>query len=480
MNEFKENDPNIDLSFKGFSIKSMYKLIADAISGGEREYTSGSIKYAILMLSIPMVLEMIMESVFAVVDIFFVSKIGPDAVATVGISESLVTIVYAIAIGLGTATTAIVSRRIGEKDKKSASEAAMQAILTGFFASIPIAIAGIFYSKEILSLMGASDRIVNEYHMYPAIVLGSNVVIMMLFIINSVFRSAGDAALSMRVLFVANLLNIILDPILIFGWGPIPELGVAGAAIATSIGRGCAVAFQFLLLFKGKGKIKLELSGFRLDFKLIKKIIKLSVGSIGQYLIATSSWIGLMRIVSYFGSEVVAGYTIAIRIIIFILLPSFGMSNAAATLTGQNLGAGKPERAVKSVWITGKYNMILLGAMSLIFIIWPDVFISLFISDSNVIEAGANSLRIISYGFIAYALGMVLVNSINGAGDTITPTIINFFCFWVIEIPLAYLLAIYLGFGENGAFSAIVIAETVMTFGALWVFLRGKWKNKKV
>ena len=460
--------------------KKLFNDLKEAIAGTEQDFTKGSLRKAIFLLSVPMVLEMMMESVFAVVDIYFVSRLGADAVATVGITESVITIVYAIGIGFSMATTAVVSRRIGEKKPKEAAKAAFQSIITGFFVSVFIAIPGIIYASELLQLMGASESIHSEMWGYTALMLGGNVVIMLLFIINAIFRSAGDAAISMRVLWMANIINLILDPLLIFGIGPFPELGVMGAAVATNTGRGLAVVYQFYLLFSGKGRVKLSVKDISVHFETIKQLVKLSLGGIGQNIIATSSWIGLMRIISVFGSEAIAGYTIAIRVIIFALLPSWGISNAAATLVGQNLGAKKPDRAEKSVWATGKVNMVFMGAVSLILILIPSFFIRLFIDDINVIASGALSLRIISFGFIAYGLGMVLVQAMNGAGDTVTPTKINFFCFWLLEIPLAYLLALNFGYGETGVYYSIVVAETTMTIAAFWFFKRGKWKLKKV
>jgi len=460
--------------------KKLFNDLKEAIAGTEQDFTKGSLRKAIFLLSVPMVLEMIMESVFAVVDIYFVSRLGADAVATVGITESVITIVYAVGVGLSMATTAMVSRRIGEKKPREAAKAAFQSIITGFFISLIIAIPGIIYASELLQLMGASEEIYSEMWGYTALMLGGNVVIMLLFIINAIFRSAGDAAISMRVLWMANIINLILDPLLIFGIGPFPELGVMGAAVATNTGRGLAVVYQFYLLFSGKGRVKLSVKDISVHFETIKQLVKLSLGGIGQNIIATSSWIGLMRIISVFGSEAIAGYTIAIRIVIFTLLPSWGISNAAATLVGQNLGAKKPDRAEKSVWATGKVNMIFMGAVSLILILFPTVFIRLFIDDINVIVSGALSLRIISFGFVAYGLGMVLVQAMNGAGDTVTPTKINFFCFWILEIPLAYLLALNFGYGETGVYYSIVVAETAMTIAAFWFFKLGKWKLKKV
>ncbi len=460
--------------------RSFFNDIREAVSGTEQDFTEGRLSRAILLLSIPAVLEMIMESVFVIVDIWFVSKLGSDAVATVGLTESLITIIYAISLGLATATTSLVSRRIGEKNPDKASRTAFQAILTGLLVSILIAIPGAVYSGKLLDLMGASDEIVNQMSGYARIMLGGNIVIMLLFIINAIFRSAGDAAIAMRVLWVGNIINIILDPLLIFGIGPFPEMGIEGAAVATTTGRGIAVLYQFWLLFFGKKRIQLSLSHLGIDFGIIAKLIKISLGSIGQNLIGTSSWIALVRIISVFGSEVVAGYTIAIRIVSFTLLPSWGISNAASTLVGQNLGAKKPDRAQKSVMVTGWINMILLGTVGLVYIIFPGPFIRLFIDDPAVLISGIECLRIVSVGFIAYGFGMVMTNSFNGAGDTTTPLKINIFAYWLIEIPLAWILAIKSGMNENGVFWSIVIAESVMTLIAYLIFRRGKWKLKEV
>jgi putative MATE family efflux protein len=460
--------------------KSFLSDVAEAVSGSEQDFTEGRLSRAILLLSIPAVLEMVMESVFVIADIYFVSKLGADAVATIGLTESMVTIIYAIAIGLGTATTSIVSRRIGEKNPDSASKAAFQAILTGLGISVLIGLPGAILAPGLLELMGASKPIIENMSGYTRIMLGGNVVIMMLFIINAIFRSAGDAAVAMKVLWIGNIINIVLDPCLIFGLGPFPHMGVTGAAIATNIGRGTAVLVQFYLLFFGKKRIRLSVRHLVIDFKTMLKIIRLSFGSIGQNLIGTTSWIALVRIISIFGSEVVAGYTIAIRIIGFTILPSWGLSNAASTLVGQNLGARKPDRAEKAVWATGMVNMILLGIIGIILVLFPEPFIRLFISNENVIKSGVTGLRIISIGFIAYGLGMVLVNSFNGAGDTSTPLKINVFAFWMIEIPLAWFLALKAGFREEGVFIAIVVAESLMTLIAWLVFRRGKWKLKEV
>ena len=465
---------------KSIRLKSLWTDIKESIAGSDRDFTSDSIGKALFILSIPMVLEMIMESIFAVVDIFFVSKLGADAVATVGITESSMTIVYAIGMGLSTATTALVARRIGEKKSGKAGMAAFQAIVAGFSVSLLITVPGIIYAKDFLLLMGASEEMAEAGYMYPTIMFGGNAVVMLLFIINAVFRSSGDAAVSMRVLLLANLLNIILDPLLIFGIGPFPELGLMGAAIATTIGRGLAVCYQFYLLFKGHKRIRLELNHLRIKLKVMFQLFRLSTGGILQNIIATSSWIALFRIISELGSEVLAGYTIAIRIVVFALLPSWGLSNAASTLVGQNLGAKQPDRAERTVWITAIANMVLLGSIGLIFVFLPEPFIRIFIEDPAVVASGAKSLQIISYGFVFYALGMVLIQGFNGSGDTVTPTKINLFCFWLLEIPLAYLLGIVLDMKIEGICIAIVAAESALTLTAWYFFRKGKWKLTKV
>ena len=462
------------------NIVPFFKDVAEAISGTEQDFTEGKLSRAILLLSIPAVLEMVMESIFVIADIFFVSRLGFDAVATVGLTESVLTIIYAISLGLGTATTSLVSRRIGEKNQDAASKAAFQAIITGVAVSMIIGLPGFIFSGKLLDAMGASQSIVENMSGYARIMIGGNVVIMLLFIINAVFRSAGDAAVAMKVLWIGNIINIILDPCLIFGIGPFPEMGINGAATATTVGRGTAVLVQFYILFFGKKRISLSRKHITFDIRVMLKLIRLSLGSIGQNLISTTSWVALVRIISTFGSEVVAGYTIAIRIIGFTLLPSWGISNAASTLVGQNLGAKKPERAERAVWVTGWVNMILLGIVGIILILFPEPFIGFFIDDKVVFDAGVEGLRIISLGFIAYGLGMVLVNSFNGAGDTSTPLKINIFSFWMVEIPLAWLLAIKGNMRENGVFFSIVIAESLMTLIAWIVFRRGKWKLKVV
>jgi putative MATE family efflux protein len=407
------------------NLTKLWRNLIEAIKGSSQDYTQIPLKKAIFLLAIPMVLEMVMESIFAVVDIYFVARLGADAIATVGITESVITVIYAISFGLSMATTALVSRRIGEKKPEEASKEALQAILTGLMVALVIAIPGAIYAADILQLMGAAPVIVDRYSSYTAILFGGNVVIILLFINNAIFRGAGDAAIAMRVLWIANGLNVILDPMLIFGIGPFPELGIAGAAIATNIGRGIAVSYQLWILWKGMGRIRLRNLPLKPDWKRIRHLAHISLGGIGQSLIATSSWIFLVRILSRFGSEVVAGYTIAIRVILFSLLPSWGLSNAASTLVGQNLGANRSDRAEKAVWSVARINMIFLGCLSLFFIFIPGAFIRLFEASPEVHEIGMMCLRIVSYGFVFYGLGMVMIQAFNGAGDTRTPTKVN-------------------------------------------------------
>lgn len=476
----RNSQPKYTFKGKSISIKSLWLDIKEAIAGSERDFTETSLGKAIFLLAVPMILEMMMESVFAVVDIFFVSRLGADAVATVGITESVMTIVYAVGIGLSTATTALVARRVGEKEPRKAGNAAFQAILVGAVFSFIVAIPGFLFAKEFLKLMGASEQMAEEGFYYPMVMFGGNLVIMLLFIINAVFRSSGDAAISMRVLWLANLINLILDPLLIFGWGPIPALGLKGAALATTTGRGIAVLYQFYLLFRGNGRIHLDIRNLSIRLKVMLKLLRLSVGGIFQYLIATSSWIALVRMISVFGAEILAGYTIAIRIIIFALLPAWGLSNAAATLVGQNLGAHKPERAERSVWITGAVNVIMMAIIALIILLFPEYLVRLFIEDETVLASGVTTLLWMGTGFIFYALGMVVVQGFNGSGDTLTPTKINLVCFWILEIPLAYFLAIQGGLQIHGVLLSIVLSESLLTIIGVIVFRKGKWKMRKV
>ncbi|MDD4426734.1 MAG: MATE family efflux transporter, partial [Mariniphaga sp.] len=412
--------------------------------------------------------------------IYFVSQLGSGAVATVGITESVMTIVYAVGSGLSMATTAIVARRIGERRKKEAGVVAFQAILAGVFVSLLIALPGIIFAKEFLMVMGLTREQAAEGAIYPAIMFGGNATVMLLFIINAVFRSSGDAAISMRVVWVANLINLVLDPLLIFGIGPFPELGLAGAAIATAIGRGIGVIYQFYLLFKGHYRIRLYWNSIRLKVSVLKELLQISGGGILQNMIATSSWIFLVRIIASCGTDAIAGYTIAIRIILFALLPAGGLSNAASTLVGQNLGAKLPGRAERSVWITGYANMIFMGIIGLVLVLFPEFFIRFFIQEAAVVEYGVSSLRIISFGFPFYALGMAFIQGFNGSGDTYTPTKINILCFWIIEIPLAWMLAVFLETGLTGASIAIVSSESILAVIAVVLFRRGKWKLREV
>nr|WP_321237566.1 MATE family efflux transporter [uncultured Psychroserpens sp.] len=427
-----------------------------------------------------MILEMLMESIFAVVDIFYVSQVSVNAVATIGLTESVVTLVYAVAIGLSMAATAIVARRIGEKDNEGASQAAVQVILLGVIVAAVISVFGILYPKEILALMGGEPDLIAEGYGYTQVLLGGNVTIMLLFLINAVFRGAGDASIAMWTLIVSNGLNIILDPMFIFGFGPIPAYGVEGAAIATTIGRGSAVVFQLLVLFYGWSKIKVGFKDIVLRIGVMLNLIKVSLGGIGQFLIGTSSWVFLMRIMSEFGSEVLAGYTIAIRVMMFTFMPAWGMSNAAATLVGQNLGAKQPGRAEQSVWKTGKYCAYLMGLVSIGYLVFAPQIISWFTQEPQVIENGSLCLRVIAAGYIFYAYGMVVINSFNGAGDTMTPTVINFICFWLFQLPFAYLMAISFDFGPIGVFLAIVLAEVLISIIAIIWFKKGRWKLKQV
>jgi len=451
-----------------------------AIAGNQEDFTTGSMRKAIFMLAIPMILEMLMESTFALVDIIFVSQISVNAVATVGLTESVITLLYAVAIGLSMSATAVVARRTGEKDKPGAAKAAVQAIFLGAAVAVIIGIIGIIYPKEILGLMGAEESLIAEGYGYTRILIGGNITIMLLFLINAVFRGAGDASVAMWTLVLSNGLNIILDPIFIFGLGPIPAYGVEGAAIATTIGRGVAVIGQFMILFFGWGRIKIGIKNFVINLPVMWSLIKVSLGGIGQFLIGTSSWVFLMRLVSEFGSEVLAGYTISIRVMMFTLMPAWGMSNAAATLVGQNLGAKRPERAEISVWKTGKYNAIFMAVISVIYLIFAKYIIGLFSDVADVVNYGALSLQVIAAGYIFYAYGMVVTQSFNGAGDTRTPTVINFFCFWVFQLPFAYLAAFTFDWGPSGIFIAITLAEILIAMVSVWLFRKGKWKTVQV
>jgi putative MATE family efflux protein len=459
---------------------SFWHDLKDAIRGTDADYTSISIRKAIFLLAVPMVLELVMESTFAVVDIYFVGKLGASAVATVGLTETYLFLLYSIGMGLSVAVTAIVARRIGEKNKDDAGKTAVQSIILAFIASIPFAVAGIFFAKDLLAIMGADQWSIDEGYRYTQWMLGSNSVIMFLFVINAIFRGAGDAAIAMKVLWIANGINIILDPLLIFGWGPIPAMGIEGAAIATTIGRGTGVIIQFYILFKGSKHLKASLSYAKWHGAILMNIVRTSLGGIGQMIISMTSWIFLVRILSSLGSEAVAGATIAIRIMMFTSMPAWGLANAASTLVGQNLGAGNPERAESAVWKTGTINMVFMMMVSLLYFFGNTWLMSIFTSDQRVIDIGAEWLRILSYSFFVYGWWMVSVQAFNGAGDTRTPTKINLVFFWLIQIPLSYFLAITLGWEHSGVFWGVFISETSVGIFTLWLFTRGKWKTAKV
>jgi len=467
-------------SQESLSIKKLFNYFIIAVTGKETEFTTGSIRKAIFMLSVPMILEMLMESIFALVDIAYVSQVSVNAVATIGLTESVITLVYAIAIGLSMAATAVVARRVGQKDIQGARNAAVQAIILGILVALVVSVFGFLFSKEILQLMGAEPDLIAEGSGYTKWLIGGNITILLLFLINAIFRGAGDASIAMWTLVLSNGLNIILDPLFIFGWGPFPELGVMGAAVATNIGRGTAVIFQLGILFFGWGKIKLVFKDIVLNVRVMTNLIKVSIGGIAQFLIGTSSWVFLMRIISEFGSEVLAGYTIAIRVMLFTLMPSWGMSNAAATLVGQNLGAEQPERAEISVWKTGKYNAIFMGLVSIIYLLFAHEIVGWFNDTPSVIENGGLCLQIIAMGYIFYAYGMVVTQAFNGSGDTQTPTKINLIAFWLFQLPLAYSLAFIFDFGAKGVFIAITAAEVLLATIAMIWFRKGNWKQFKV
>ena len=461
-------------------MRQLLRDLLDALRGTGTDYTQGSLGRAILLLSVPMMLEMALESVFAVVDVYFVSGLGSSAIATVGLTESVLTLVYAVSIGLSMGTTALVARRIGEKDPRGAADAAVQSIAVGLAASIPFSLAGIFFARDILRLMGADAWSLEHGWRFTAWMLGGNAVIMLIFINNAIFRGAGDAAIAMRVLWLSNGINLVLDPSLIRGWGPFPRLGVQGAGVATTIGRGVGVLVQLFVLCRGAKHIRILRDQVRLHGEVMGRLVRTSLGGIGQFVIQTSSWIGLVRIASAFGSDVVAGYTIAVRIFVFTLLPAWGLSNAAATLVGQNLGAKQPERAERSVWLTGWLNMTFLGIVSLAYIFFNERLMRLFTAEPGVVAAGAECMRIVAYGYLIYAWGQVMPQAFNGAGDTMTPTKINFFCFWLLEIPLAWFLALHLGLGQKGVWWSIVAAELAAGLAGIVLFRRGGWKSVHV
>ena len=461
-------------------LKNLFSDFLIAVQGKEKDFTSGSIKRAIFMLSVPMILEMVMESLFAVVDVFFVSKVSVDAVAVVGLTESVFTLLYAVAMGLSMGATAMISRRIGERNAEGAGKAAGQILMLTVSLSAVIALTGLFYSEEILILMGATPELAAKGKSYTQWMLGGNITVMLLFIINAIFRGAGDASLAMRVLWISNGINLILDPCLIMGWGFFPELGLEGAAIATNIGRGTGVLFQIYALLSSRSVINLALRDFLFEKNIIVRLIKLSSGGTFQFLIGSASWVFMVRIISEFGSDAVAGYTIAFRIIIFTILPSWGVANAAATLVGQNLGANNPDKAEEAVWIAAFYNMLFLTAISLLFFIKAEDFVNIFTTVPNVVQEATLSLKIICCGYIFFAYGMVVSQSFNGAGDTLTPTLINFICYWLIQIPLAWITAVNFGFEGSGVYFSIAFSLSILAIISVVLFKRGKWKTVNV
>jgi putative MATE family efflux protein len=460
--------------------RSAWSVLREAVRGSHRDYTSGPLGSAIIMLAVPMVLEMLMESVFAVVDVFFVGRLGADAVATVGLTESMLALLYAVAIGLSIGATAMVARRTGEGDREGAAHAAAQSLTLGAMVAIVIGIAGAVLAPRLLAAMGAPASLIATGSNYTRVMFAGNASILLLFLVNAVFRGAGDAAIAMRVLWLANALNIVLGPCLIFGLGPFPRLGVTGAAVATTTGRSIGVLYAGWRLLRGDGRIAVAARHWRFDGPLIMRIARLSGTGILQVFIGTASWIGLVRILATFGSTALAGYTIGLRIIVFALLPSWGMSNAASTMVGQALGARKPDRAERAVWLAGFYNMCFLGVIGLLFVLFAPHIVALFTADARVAAYAVDCLRIVAAGFLFYAYGMVINASFNGAGDTLSPTLLNFFCFWMFEIPLAYLLARRMGMGPRGVFIAMMLAFSMLALTSALVFRRGTWKTTRV
>jgi putative MATE family efflux protein len=461
-------------------LRAWAQLIRQSLVGTEQDYTTGSIDRALVLLSIPMILEMAMESLFAVVDAFFVARVGIEAVATVGLTESVLTLVYSVAIGLSSAATAMVSRRIGEGNREAAAEAGAQTILLALALSALIALPGFFFAKDILRILANDAAVAESGYRFSQLLFTANLPILLLWMLNGIFRGAGDAATAMRALWIANAVNIVLDPIFIFGWGPVPEMGLLGAGIATTIGRSAGVAYQLYQLFKGSKIIRLRRRHFRPQGAVIARLLGIGAGGAGQYLISSASWIVLIGILGRLGPAIVAGYTIAIRIIIFSILPAWGMANAAATLVGQNLGAGHPERAEKSVWRSAQFTVAFLAVVSVAYLIGAPWLVRLFTSEPEVVQAGALAMRIIACGYVFFGFGMIVTQAINGAGDTRTPTLLNFVCFWLLEIPLAWLLALHFNWGQTGVYWSIVFSESAMALAAIWVFRQGRWKSATV
>lgn len=462
------------------SARPFWTDIVAALRGRQFDYTTGPLARAVWLLAVPMVLEMAMESTFALVDVFFVARLGNEAVAAVGLTEAMLTIVYALGIGFAVAATALVARRIGEKNLEGAVRAAASALAVGIIAGLIIGLPCWIFASDLLRLMGASKAVIGTGSGFTRIVLGMNVVVMLLHLGNGVFRGAGDAALAMRTLAIANLFNVVLDPCLIFGLGPFPRLGLTGAAVATTTGRTIGVLYQFWMLRRGTGRLALRGPAFKVEPKILLEILRLSAGTVGQFLIATTSWIVLIRILAPFGETVLAGYTIALRIVVFAFLPAWGFSNAAATLVGQNLGARLPDRAERAVWLTGFYTMSFLAAVTAVFVLFAPGLVSIFTDQGPTAAIAVTALRILSYGYVLYAWGMATVQGFNGAGDTVTPTWMHLFCFWLFEIPLAWVLAHPAGLGAPGVFWAVCLAESALAIVGIILFRRGGWKTARI
>jgi len=461
-------------------VPGFWSAVWMALRGTSVDYTVAPIRHAIILLAVPMVLEMAMESVFAVVDIFFVSKLGPEPVAAVGLTESLMTLVYTVAMGLAIGVTAMVSRRTGERDRDAAGHVAAQAVLLGGTIAAVVGVFGAIFAPQLLALMGAGPGVIESGVGYTRVMLGANITVLLLFLNNAAFRGAGDAVIAMRMLWLANGINIVMDPTLIFGLGPFPEMGVQGAAAATVIGRGTAVVLQLAVLISGAGRLNVQFRHWRIDLPLIWRLIKLSGSATFQTFVGMASWVGLMRIMAVFGSAALAGYTIAIRIVMFALLPAWGMSNAAATMVGQGLGAEKPERAERAVWIAGFLNLVFLGGIGIVFMVFAGPIVRGFTPDPETAANGVLALRTISAGFFFYAYGMVLINAFNGAGDTWTPTWVNLFSFWIFQIPLAWVLAQTMEMGPWGVHLAVLLGFSLEAVVAAVLFRRGKWKEQEV
>jgi putative MATE family efflux protein len=459
---------------------SFRSILRKAIRGSQRDFTQGSLTAGLFILSVPMIIEMFAESLFAVVDIFWVAHLGAGAIAVVGLTESMMALVYAVAFGLAIGATATVARRVGEKDAEGAAKTATHVIYLGVLISAVMGIAGIILAPTLLSLLGAEPEVIAMGVPFMRIMLGGNAVVTFLFLLNAIFRGAGDAAIAMRVLWLANVLNMIIAPLFIFGVGFFPQLGVTGAAVGTTIGRACGVLFAFWYLFRGEKRFQIHSKHWKLDPAMLWKLTRLSSSAVFQFLIGTASWSALVRVIAGFGSEAIAGYVIALRVVVFALLPSLGLSNAAATLVGQNLGAGKPERSEKAVWTAAFFNAGIYFFVGVVLLLFSHAIVSLFTSEPPVLAIGTDALHIIAFGFVFYGFGMVMETSFNGAGDTWTPTWINLFIFWLFEIPLAYLLAYKFDMGPHGVFWAITIAFSVLAIVSALLFRRGKWKTKVV